>query len=403
MTPRGSSGIAASDVTGVTLPMVMAITLTGIMGNVLLTPVLPDIVRDFGEPLGRAGLLLAATTAPGILLAPVIGVLADRYGRRTVVVPCLALFGVSGGLASWAPSYDALLVLRFLQGIGSAGLINLAIVLIGDTWSGKERARMIGRNAAALTIAIVVLPPFGGWLGQVWGWRATFAPYWVGALVALMLWVRLPRPVHGTGSFRDHLRAAVPALRTRAVAGPVVLGAVAFMLIFGVFLTVVPLYLDRSFDLGAGARGMILAVPGISSTVTALNLARLRSRFRTSTLLTVAFGSFAAAFLLMGSIRSLVALSLGALLYGAGEGIAIGTLQDAVSEAAPAASRGAIVAVWVGVARLGQTIGPLGAAAGVDGPGVTPTMVVAGTLAALLALGAKWATGEGKLAPAVNC
>ena len=399
MTSRGSSGIAAS---GVTLPLIMCITLTGIMGNVLLTPVLPDIVRDFGEPLGRAGLLMAVTTAPGILLAPVIGVLADRYGRRTVVVPCLALFGVAGGLASWAPSYDALLVLRFLQGVGSAGLINLAIVLIGDTWTGGERARMIGRNAAALTIAIVVLPPFGGWLGQVWGWRATFAPYWLGVVAALVLWVRLPRPVHGTGSFRDHLRAAVPALRTRAVAGPVVLGAVAFMLIFGVFLTVVPLYLDRSFDLGPGARGMVLAVPGVSSTILALNLARLRTRFRTSTLLTVAFGSFAAAFVLMGSIRSLVALSLGTLLYGAGEGIAIGTLQDAVSEAAPAASRGAIVAVWVGVARLGQTIGPMGAAAGVDGPGVTSTMVVAGTLAALLAVGAKWATAEGKLASAVN-
>lgn len=399
MTSRGSSGSGAS---GVTLPLVMCITVTGIMGNVLLTPVLPDIVRDFHEPLGRAGLLMAVTTAPGILLAPFIGLLADRYGRRTVVVPCLALFGVAGGLASWAPSYDALLALRFFQGIGSAGLINLAIVLIGDTWSGGERARKIGRNAAALTISIVVIPPFGGWLGQVGGWRLTFAPYWLGVVAAVLVWVRLPPSIRREGSMRDHVAAAVPALRTRAVSGPVVLGAVAFALIFGVFLTVVPLYLDRAFDLGPAARGMLLAVPGVSSTIAALNLARVRAAFRTSTLLAGAFAGFAVGFVVMGAVASLVALVVGALLYGAAEGIAIGTLQDAVSEAAPAASRGAIVAVWVGVARLGQTVGPLAAAAGVDGPGVGPTLLTAGVLAGGLAVAAKAWLAEGKLAPRPN-
>lgn len=399
MTSGGSSGSGAS---GVTLALVLCITLTGIMGNVLLTPVLPDIVRDFGEPVGRAGLLMAVTTAPGILLAPFIGLLADRYGRRNVVVPCLALFGAAGGLASWAPSYDALLVLRFFQGVGSAGLINLAIVLIGDTWTGVERARMIGRNAAALTIAIVVLPPFGGWLGQVGGWRLSFAPYWLGVAAAAVVWVRLPRSTRREGSMRDHLADAVPALRRRAVSGPIVLGAVAFALIFGIFLTVIPLYLDRAFDLGPGGRGLLLAVPGVSSTITALNLARLRSAFRTSTLLAGAFAGFAVGFVVMGAVASLVALAIGAFLYGAAEGVALGTLQDAVSEAAPAASRGAIVAVWVGVARLGQTLGPLAASAGADGPGVGPTLLAAGAIAGALAVATKWWLAEGKLAPRVN-
>ena len=395
MTSRGSSGPGA-------FAVILGITLTGIMGNVLLTPVLPDIVADFDEPVSRAGLLMAVTTGPGILLAPLIGVLADRYGRRTVVVPCLALFGVAGGLAAWAPSYNSLLALRFLQGIGSAGLINLAIVLIADTWSGVERARMIGRNAAALTIAIVVLPPFGGWLGDVWGWRATFVPYWLGVVTAAVVWVRLPPGRRGDGTLGDQLRAAAPVLRTRAVLAPVVLGSVAFMLIFGVFLTAVPLYLDRAFNLDAGARGLLLALPGVSSTVTALNLARLRARFSTATLLTAAFAVFAAAFVLMGAVEALPALAVGTLLYGSGEGVAVATLQDAVSGAAPAASRGAIVAVWVGLARLGQTIGPLAAAAGVDGPGVGPTLVAAGVVAGGLSVAAAWSLAEGKLAPRVN-
>lgn len=392
MTSRGSSGPGA-------FAVIMAITVTAIMGNVLITPVLPDIVREFAQPDRRAGLLMSVTTAPGILLAPAIGVLADRFGRRTVLVPCLALFGVAGGLASWAPSFHALLLLRFLQGAGSAGLINLAIVLIGDNWSGPERARMIGRNAAVLTIAIVLMPPFGGWLAQVWGWRATFAPYWLGVAVAVLVWLRLPDRVRGEGSLAAQVRAMAPALRQRAVMAPVLLGSVAFMLIFGVYLTVVPLYLERSFDIGPGLRGLVLASPGLTSTLSAFNLGRLRARFTTSALLGTAFAAFAAAFVLMGVVASLPALVGGSLLYGLGEGTAVGTLQDAVSEAAPPAGRAAIVALWVGLARLGQTIGPVVAAAGVDGPGVGTTLVVAGTMAALLAAAARAVLAEGKLAP----
>ena len=384
------------------LALVIGITVTGILGNVLPAPVVPDIVADFGEPVSRAGWLLAVTTGPGILLAPVIGVLADRFGRREVLVPCLVLFGVAGGAAVWAPSYEALLVLRFVQGIGSAGLINLAIVLIGDRWSGAERVRMIGRNAAALTAAIVVIPPIGGWLGEMWGWRATFVPYWLALATAVVVWVRLPTGRRGEGSIAEQVRAAAPVVRRRAVLAPVLLGAVVFALVFGVFLTALPIHLDREFGLASGGRGLVLALPALTSTAAALNLARLRRRFTPSTLLCVAFVLFAVAFGAMAAASTVGVVYAAALLYGAGEGATIATLQDAVSEAAPAASRAAVVAVWVGVARLGQTVGPLAAAAGIDGRGPGPTFAVAAAVAGLLALGVRWAMGQGKLAAASN-
>jgi predicted MFS family arabinose efflux permease len=384
------------------LALIVGITVTGILGNVLPAPVVPDIVADFGEPVSRAGWLLAVTTAPGILLAPVIGVLADRFGRREVLVPCLVLFGVAGGMAVWAPSYEALLALRFAQGIGSAGLINLAIVLIGDRWSGAERVRMIGRNAAALTAAIVVVPPIGGWLGEMWGWRATFVPYWVALATAAVVWVRLPAGRRGEGSIAEQVRAAAPVVRRRAVLAPVLLGAVVFALVFGVFLTALPIHLDRGFDVGSGGRGLVLALPALTSTVVALNLARLRRRFTVPAILAAAFALFAVAFAALAAATSLLVVYAAVLLYGAGEGATIASLQDSVSEAAPAASRGAVVAVWVGVARLGQTLGPLAAAAGIDGPGPGPTFAVAAAVAGLLALGVRWAMGQGKLAAATN-
>lgn len=116
--------------------LIFSITLTGIAANPLISPSIPDILAGLGASAGSAGLLIGALTLPGIVLAPVIGLLADRYGRREVLVPCLVLFGISGGLGAAAPSVGALILLRLLQGVGSAGLVNLAVVLIGDHWEG---------------------------------------------------------------------------------------------------------------------------------------------------------------------------------------------------------------------------------------------------------------------------
>ena len=339
--------------------VILAITLTGILANVLVTPVAPDIAKDFGLGPRGVGLVLGATTAPGILLAPIIGVLADRFGRRTVVVPCLALFGISGGLAAFAPTFAILLALRFLQGCGAAGLINLAVVLIGDHWDGQERARMMGRNAAALTASIAVLPPLGGLLASAGGWRLTFVPYWIGLVTAVVAWRVLPSSAKGEGTLSEQLRRTVPFLRNPTVVGATGITFVLFVLIFGLFLTVLPVHLDREYGVGAAGRGLILAIPAFTSTATALSLGRLRARFGISHLvatgslfLTVGIGT-------IGFAPSLAVVALGPVIYGFGEGLLIPTLQDVVAGVPPASSRGAVVAAFVGVTRLGQTVGPI--------------------------------------------
>ncbi|MEZ5215938.1 MAG: MFS transporter [Ilumatobacteraceae bacterium] len=133
-------------------------TITGILANTLISPNIPDILADLGQPKSRAGLLVGIGPLPGVVVAPIIGILADRLGRRRVLVPCLVVFGVFGLVAAAAPDFGVMLVARFLQGVGSAGLINLGIVLIGDHWDGMERTRLVGRNAAVLTICLATVP-----------------------------------------------------------------------------------------------------------------------------------------------------------------------------------------------------------------------------------------------------
>jgi ACDE family multidrug resistance protein len=367
------------------LPLIFSITITGILANTLVGPAIPDILDAFHQPDSRAGLFVSAGTLPGIVMAPVIGVMADRHGRRAVLVPCLVAFGVFGLLSALAPSFEALLALRLLQGVGSAGLINLAVVLIGDHWDGIERARLVGQNAAVLTVSLAVFPPIGGLLTELGGWRLSFAPYGIGLATAALIWRRLdPARPDGNDTLRAQLGGARLAARHRDVLGSTSIGFVIFMLIFGLFLTALPVHLEREFGLGAGARGLVIAAPAITSTIAALRLGRLRARFGAVTIVAGAAVLFTIAFVIIGTAGSLVILVGGAMLYGLGEGIFIPTLQDIVAGAAPASQRGAVVALWVGAARAGQTVGPL-AAAGVYGAvGTHATFVVGGALAATL-------------------
>ncbi|MEQ1787395.1 MAG: MFS transporter [Acidimicrobiales bacterium] len=365
------------------LPLIFSVTITGILANTLVGPAIPDILQAFDQPDSRAGLFVAAGTLPGIVMAPVIGVLADRFGRRAVLVPCLTAFGAFGLLSALAPTFGILLLLRLLQGLGSAGLINLAVVIIGDHWTGLDRARIVGQNAAVLTVSLAVFPPLGGLLTELGGWRLSFTPYAIGLFTAVLIFRRLDanRPASGV-TLRAQLSGAGDAIRHRDVIGSVSIGLVIFMLIFGLFLTTLPVHLEREFGLSAGQRGLVIAAPALTSTVTALRLGWLRARFGVVNLLTGAAVLFTLAFAAIGLAPTLPLLLAGAMLYGLGEGVFIPTLQDIVAEASTAEQRGAVVAVWVGSARMGQTIGPLLASATYGALGTGATFVVGGAVAA---------------------
>lgn len=368
------------------LVFIFTVTLTGILNNTLVTPAIPDILDEFGAPSSQSGWLVATGSLAGIVVAPIVGILADRLGRRTVLTACLAIFGVFGALSALAPSFEVLLLARFLQGVGSAGLINLAVVLIGDSWSGADRTRLIGRNTAVLTVGLASLPLLSGVVTQLASWRVTFGLFTVALLTAAAAWSILePGRPPVTRRVSDQLRGAARVMRQPVLIATVSASFVVFMIVFGLFLTVVPVHLAEEFGMEAGARGVVIALPAVTSTLTAFNLGRISSLFGARTVVIGTAIGLGIAFATMGSAATLVLIVIAALVYGASEGALIPLLQDLAVEYAPAEHRAAVIAVWVGFARLGQTVGPLlaGVLIGIIGTGAT---LVAGASAASLIL-----------------
>jgi MFS family permease len=365
------------------LLLLYGVTLTAITMNTLVTPVIPEILVGLDAPRSYAGPFVAAATAPGIVLAPVIGVLADRYGRREVLVPCLVVFALAGGVGALAPNIWVLVGLRFLQGFGSAGLINLVVVIIGDHWEGADRARIIGRNSAVLTVAIALLPPVGGLITDWIDWRAVFGIYPLGLFTAWLTARYLPRSETRDVTFREQIGAAMPYLRSATIVRTLTAGFLIFVIIFGLVLTILPVYVNDEFGVGAAWRGALLGLPAVTSTMAALLLGRLTARFGRRRLLTAGGALFAVALAAIAGAPGLGVIAVGILVFGFGQGLMIPTLQDVAAGFAPASSRGAVVAVWVGAARFGQTVGPLIAIGGLESIGAPLTFAAGAVVAAL--------------------
>ncbi len=98
------------------LQFVFGITLMAILGVSSIIPALPDIIDGLSISPIEIGLVISVFTLPGVLFSPLVGILADRVGRKVILVPALFMFGIFGFACFFAQTLEQLLVLAFPAG-----------------------------------------------------------------------------------------------------------------------------------------------------------------------------------------------------------------------------------------------------------------------------------------------
>jgi predicted MFS family arabinose efflux permease len=211
-----------------------------------------------------------------------------------------------------------------------------------------------------LTVGLAAMPLLSGTVTELANWRVTFSIYTVALATAGAAWWILDkgRP-QASARVTDQIKDAIVVLRNPILVATIGAGFLVFVVIFGLFLTVVPVHLAEEFGLEAGARGVFISLPAVTSTLAAFNLARITGRFSARTIVIASSLGLVIGFLTLGLTSTLVLVVVAALVYGASEGALIPMLQDLNVGTAPDEHRAAVIAVWVSFARLGQTIGPL--------------------------------------------
>ncbi|MEO8695413.1 MAG: MFS transporter [Acidimicrobiales bacterium] len=343
--------------------VLFAMSASALLSNAAIAPAIPDIRDHFGQSDSASVFILMSVHAPGLFMASIIGVAADRYGRRTVIVPCLVIFGIGGLLSMAAVNFTMLIGARLLQGIGSAAFVNLAVVIIGDNYTGVERTRVLGRNSMAITAGIAIIPAVGGFLDEAFGWRGPFVltalPLFVAVAAAKVL--RNDRP-EITTSFGRQLTAARGQVRRPEVKFLLLIAFMGYVMFFGASVTALPLHLEKQYDAGPSIRGLILASPAAGSVCMALLLGRIASRVTTGFLTACGFAIYAGLIVACGLAPTLLLAALPVFFIGFGEVLITVPLQSHTAAISPPDQRGAMVAAWATSVRLGQLTAPLFAA-----------------------------------------
>lgn len=192
-----------------------------IVGAVMVAPVLPKLAAEFGPTTPQADALIPLVVAgPALaiaLFAPVAGWLADRCGRKSMLILGTLLYALLGAAPSQLNDLSLILLSRLLFGCAEAMVMTCCTTLVGDYWSGAERSRYIGRQVVTIGVVGSLFFVIGGATGES-SWRTPFLLYLLPLLLLPAMTLVLWEPVRAPRSQRPRMAFDRDSRRRMAVA-----------------------------------------------------------------------------------------------------------------------------------------------------------------------------------------
>lgn len=350
-----------------------------------------DVSRDLGVTIATAGMLISGYALGVVFGAPLLTALTARWPRKRVLLGLMAVFTLGNLACALAPSYGALMTARVLTALAHGTFFGVGSVVATGLVAPERRASAIAVMFTGLTIANIVGVPFGTWLGQQFGWRATFwAVAAVGVAASLIVALLVPKTAGEveTGSWRADLQAIAR--------GPVLLGFLVTVLgfagVFAVFTYVAPM-LTQITGFADAAVSPILLVFGGGLVVGNLLGGRLADRaLNGAVLATLALLAAVLALMTVALHGRIAAVAFVGLLGAAGFAT-VAPLQMWVLDKAKGAGQSLASSFNIAAFNLGNALGAWAGGAVIDhGPGLAFVSLVAalfplaGLAVALLAI-----------------
>lgn len=316
----------------------------------MLLPALPRYVEG---PLGRGniavGLVIGAFSVSAFFLRPWAGAVADRRGRRVLMIAGASLFAISVMGYFLATSVVLLVAMRLLTGGGEALFFVGALAANVDLAPRERRGEAFSFASLALYIGLGAGPFISETLIEHVGFRAV----WIGAIgfaaVAVVLALSLPsmKPAQDAAPQRHRLIHRAGLLP----------GLVLAATIWGMagFLTFVPLY---ALDLGMGGAGLVLGLfSGIVVVIRSVG-ARIPDRLGAGRCTRIALALTAVGLAVIGTWRTPPGLIVGAAILGVGIALFTPALFALAVEGTPANERGAVMGTTSAFLDIGFGLGP---------------------------------------------
>lgn len=162
-----------------------------------MLPGLPHIVRALSPDAPNRAQLIITSFLLGLGIGTFMaGPLSDSFGRKRIILIGAVIYAAGAAFAMLAPSLEALLVARALQGLGAAAFRIVSIAIIRDLHAGREMARLMSFVMMVFALTPALAPLLGAGLIALTGWRGVFGAFVVfAACLSLWMTLRLPEPL----------------------------------------------------------------------------------------------------------------------------------------------------------------------------------------------------------------
>lgn len=150
-------------------------------------PALPVIAEDFGAPVSAAQLTLTSYFIAFAIAQLFYGPASDMFGRKAPIYVGLILFAVASIGCALAPSIEILSGLRFMQGLGAAGVMSIPRAIIRDRYTGAKATRLMSTVMLVISVSPMLAPLVGSLIIVPFGWRSVFLAVTAATGFALLL------------------------------------------------------------------------------------------------------------------------------------------------------------------------------------------------------------------------
>ncbi|TBV24892.1 MFS sugar transporter [Meridianimaribacter sp. CL38] len=228
----------------------------------VIVGLLPTVANDLNTSISSAGLLVSLYAVGVAIGAPVLTALTSQIARKRLLIAIMLLFIIGNGLAAIAPSFTLLILARILTGFAHGVFFSIGSTIAASLVPEDKRAYAISIMFAGLTVAIVTGVPLGTYIGQNFGWRATFIGVAIlGIIGAVASYFLVPASIKTSKPLRivDQLKV----LKNRSILLVLAITALGYGGTFVTFTYLAPL-LEEVTGFSANMTSVLLLVYGIA-------------------------------------------------------------------------------------------------------------------------------------------
>jgi len=333
----------------------------------VIAGLLPEVAADFSVDEATAGWLITGYALSVAVGAIALTLLVTRLPRKQVLMGLLGLFIVGNLVSAIAPDYSVMLLGRIIAALCHGAFFGIGAVVAADMVAPEKRSNAIAIMFTGLTLANVLGVPFGTFVGQAFGWRATFWAITIIGVIALAgIAALVPARTGNADAPAPSVRRELSAFRSGQVWLSITVTILGFGGMFGAF-TYIAYTLTGVSGFDASVVPWLLVVFGVGLFAGNLVGGRLASRSIDGTLIALLAGltvvMVAFALLAANPVATVIALVLmGAFAFGTVPGLQ--TRVMVYAEHAPTLASSANIASFNVGNALGAWIGGLTIAAG---------------------------------------